>query len=1030
MWNFFIDNRRFSFLLIVALIGFGLFSVKSIPKESAPEVQIPVGIVTTLLPGAPAVDVESLVTNEIERGLSGSLENVKRITSTSRESVSTIVVEFAANANVDDSVRKLRDRVETLLNRLPSDAERPTVSEVNFVDQPILTLAIAGPRTDSEFSIIAKELTTELEGIPGVSRVETSGVRDREVTVLLDETKINRFGLTINEVLQGLRSANSLFPVGSIVTDGVSYNITLEGDIDRPELVPKVPIAVRGDQPITLDDIANVDVGLSPIVTQTRLSTNNELTEQAFTVSVYKLRGGDITVLADTVLAKISSLQGTGLLRDLTIYPIQNAGELIKKDLIQLSQSGVVTIILVVSLLVLTIGWREGLLAGLAIPLSFTIGFIGLYISGNTINFISLFSLILGIGVLVDSGIVIVESIHRRIMSGLDRKSAAKETIKEFAAPLTSGTLTTVAMFVGLFVVSGVTGQFIASIPYTLIFVLFASLLVALGFLPIIAAAFLKSHQSNKLEALQEGFSHKLELFYKKWLSYILSNRKIQSRFLLSIVAGFILAIALVPLGLVKVVFFEQSDVDELFVEIKLPEGTVRDSTDLAVRQIEETLYEYSEMIKAFSVTVGAGSVFGSEPGANTRLANIYIALKEDRPLTSLEFGSLLREKLTVNSNFAVSIAQPDAGPPTGSPIGVKLFGDDLEQLSRSALAVKDYLLTLEGVTNVETSSGDNHTEFVFGIDQEKAMAAGVSAQAISQLLRVAVFGSEATSITTLSDDIPIMVRLNLSRDGSVDPEYANWTNVERLLDLEILTNKGTFIPLGSVLIPSLREASNVIRHENQERVMTVSSDITAAGNVREINAQISDWLNKNDVLAPGVSYSLGGEAEESNQAFAEMFLALVIGVVLMIGILVLQFDSYRHTAYVLSILPFSLIGILFGLALTGSALSFPSILGFIALSGIIVNNSILLIDQMNRLRKEDPYSEIMNTVIKASVSRLRPILLTSSTTIVGMVPLLFTDEIWIPLAAAIIFGLAFSVIITLILVPIIYCRWPGRSPD
>lgn len=1014
---------------MVALLGFGLFSVIAIPKESAPEVQIPVGIITTVLPGAPATDIENLVTNEIERGLSGRLESLRRITSTSRNGVSVVVVEFLASADVKDSIRALKDEVDIITPRLPSEAERPLVSEVNFVDLPIMTIAIAGDLSPTEFSSLTDEIVTELEFIPGVSRVEKSGVREPEVTVLVEDTALLRYGLSVNEVVNSIRAANSQFPVGQIVVDNITYNILLEDGVNALSDVANVPVAAPGGQPVLVRDLGVVNEGLSPRITFSRLSVSGEVPEESIILSVFKRRGGDITELSAAVNSRIEEFQAPGgILDGLTVYTIQDSGADINNDLNQLTRSGLLTVTLVMLLLLIAIGWREALIAGLAIPLSFTIGFIGLYLSGNTINFLSLFALILGIGVLVDSSIVIVEDINRRRKAKphLNQIDVALETVAEFSSPLISGTLTTVSMFVGLFVVSGVTGQFIASIPFTLIFVLLASLLVALGFLPLIASTLIRNRNSNRLEKLQSEYSQRLENWYWAKLRWIFVGVTRQRIFIVALGTGLVSALVLIPLGLVKVEFFSQSDAPTLFAEIKLPEGSTKDATDLALQTVESILFEYGSEIDTFSTTVGAGSLFtGGE--VSPRFGNIYISLREDRTMRSTEFSDLLLARFAEIDDFEITFSQPDAGPPTAAPIGVKLFGSDLDELRTSANRVADVLKTIPGTTNVTTSADNVATDIVFTIDHNKASALGLNPLLISQTLRTAVFGTQATTITSLEDDVDVIVRLNLTNDEYVDPEFANHTSVDRLLALELTTTTGNRVPLSAVVTPALAVANNVISREAGERVITVSSGITSTGNVREINSALSGILDQGDILPEGVRYTLGGEAEEANQAFAELFLALIVGVVLMIAVLVLQFDSYRHTAYVLSILPFSLIGILYGLMLTGSALSFPSILGFIALSGIVVNNSILLIDMMNQMRRREPNKPILEVVVDSATQRLRPIILTSVTTIAGMIPLLFTDEVWIPLATAIIFGLAFSVIITLVLVPIIYNRWPGK---
>ena len=1027
MWNFFIDNNRFTYLLVVVLVGFGLYSVSSIPKESSPEVQVPIGIITTVLPGAPAVDVESLVTNELERGLSGGLENVKKITSVSSEGLSSITVEFSAEADIDESISELKDKVDTLITRLPDDAERPLVTEVNFVDQPIMTIAVSADKTPVELSLLADDLVDNLETVNGISKVEKSGVRDQEITVLVDQAALLRFNLTVNDVFNAVRSANNTFPVGQIVTDNVSYNIVFAGGTDSADGIKKIPVAVRGDQAVLVQDLAEVVVGLAPATTYSRLSVDGNPSQSSLLLSIYKQRGGDITVMTEAVETKLNELKST-ILADTTVYTVYDAGVDIKKDLSNLSISGLQTVFLVITILMIVIGWREGLIAGLAIPLSFTIGFIGLYFSDNTLNFISLFALILGIGVLVDSGIVIVEGINKRIRNNptISKIEAAKETVNEFSAPLISGTLTTVAMFVGLFVVGGVTGQFISSIPFTLIFIMFASLVVALGFLPLITAKLLSGRQVATVDGKQDLLSKKTENWYRSILVKILSSRTLKRRFLTFIVVGFISAIALIPTGFVKVVFFAQSDVDDIFIEIELQEGSIKESTDLAVRRVEEYLYKHNAVIEAFSVTIGSGSMF-NDGGVNPRLANIQVSLKEDRSLTSSEFVEVLRSEFSEIRDVKVTVTQPSNGPPTGSPIGIKLYGDDVETLNQVASQVTQKLSEISGVTNISTDSDANTTEIQFLVDKEKAGLYGFNSQVISQTLRSAVYGSEATSITNLKNDIPVVVRLNLNNNSEVEPEFANWTNINTIQNIELATLSGERIALGSLSEIKLREANNEIKHEDQKRVMTIGADITATGNVMEVNAELKKQIDENINLPTGVTYALGGETEESNQAFIEMFYALIIGIVLMVAILVFQFDSYLHTFYVLSILPFSLIGILYGLAMTGSSLSFPSIMGFIALTGIIVNNSILLIDMMNKMRLKYPDKPIIDVVVDSAVSRLRPIVLTSASTVLGMVPLLYSDEIWIPLATAIIFGLIFSVIITLILVPIIYSKWPGK---
>ncbi len=1084
MWDFFIRNNQFAYLFLLALLVLGAFSVAAIPKESSPEVVVPIGIVTTVLPGAPALDIETLITNEIESGLS-NLENVSSITSTSREGVSSVVVEFDASADIDTSIQELKDEVDKIIPELPTDAEDPTVSEVDFVDQPILTLAISGDVSDEEFTSLSNTLENQLESVAGVSRVEITGVRNREVSVIVDQAALARFELSITDITNALQAANRTFPIGQITTDDISYNIAFEGDIENTTDIANVAITTRGGQPVYVKDVAVIEDGLSPANSLSRLSIAGEPSNNAINVAVYKRSGGDITTIAAAVNERVTELQSPGeLLENYETSVVLDSGQLIRDDLIRLSSSGLQTVVLVVLLIVAAIGWREGLLAGLAIPLSFLIGFIGLYFSGNTINFLSLFSLILGIGILVDSAIVMVEGINRRMKDNpeIDKKEAAIGTIHDFSAPLISGTLTTVSMFVGLFIVSGVIGQFISSIPFTLIFLLFASLFVSLGIIPLFAASFLKRRNATPFEQKQLAYAQKLEIWYKDKLRAYLESPLKQHQYMtllavalvsavllavnifaaalagaltflfanwlqklkqrknwsdtkrkvfwypgaIAIIVGSVLvANTLLPIWpLVKVVFFEQSDTDYVIVEVELPEGTVKEVTDIETRRVEEVLYD-EEDITSFLTTVGSGSQFGSG-GSGEKFANIFVNLDTDRSRTSTEIVEDLREQMAIFNDFTVTVDQPSDGPPTGAAIVVKFLGDDLNALTditnQSALIAQN----VPGTANIEKSTNSNSTEYVIDLDREKAAAFGLNPLTVSQTLRTAVFGTEATSLTTTDSDIDVVVKLNTNPGQNITAQQSNVTTINEIAALTIDGPTGP-VTLENIATISLRESSSVISHEDKERVVSVTADVREGANARDVQAAVLEAIQTNIDIPEDITISTGGgETEESNQAFMEMFAALIVGVLLMVGVLVLQFNSYLHTRYVLSILPYSLIGIMVGLAITRSPLSFPSIMGFIALSGIVVNNSILLIDMMNQMRKRQPDLPTIEVVLESASSRLRPILLTSTTTVIGMVPLIFAGDLWAPLAYAVMFGLIFSVLITLVLIPIIYYRKPG----
>lgn len=1082
MLDFFVRKNRFAYLFLITLIGLGSYSLINIPKESSPEVIIPIGVISTTLPGASAADVEALVTNELERGLT-SLENVTEITSISSEGVSSVTVEFSTQAPLDDSIRKLKDEVDRIEADLPEDANSPVVSKVNLQDTPILTISLADERSDQEFATLARQLEQELETVAGVTRVEFAGVHSREVTIIVSQEALERFNLSLTEIIDAIRNANRNVPIGQIENNGIAYNLTLESDINNSVEIPHIGIATRAGQPIFVRDVAIVEDGLRPATSLSRLSLAGQPSVSSISFDVYKQAGGDITRITKAVHDRIAELKSPGeLLEDVRTATVLDAGKDIGDSLRELSISGLQTAILVVLLLLITIGWREGLLAGLMIPLSFLFGFIGLYFSGNSINFLSLFSLILAIGILVDSAIVMIEGINRRLSedSTLDKKQAAIATIREFAAPLTSGTLTTVAMFVGLFVVSGVTGQFIKSIPFTIIFLLLASLFVALAILPLLATSFLRRRQQTKLEQKQQAITNQVENWYQKNLATYLSDTRKQNNFM-ALIAGILIIALFLPLdilagvlagltmylltrwrlmyqaagrlrrpaawtlvtllttlgvgimsatflptnSLVKVVFFDQSDVDFIVVELENPEGTTKEITDIDIRRVEELLYQ-EDAIESFTVTVGSGSAFGGG-GAGEKFASIFINLQPDRSRTSGEIIEDLRLKTNSLADLNLTISQPNSGPPTDADIIIKFLGEDLGQLNTIANQAATLLRTLPDTVNINTNTNNNNTEFVLELDKAKTAALGIAPAQVSQVARTAIFGTEATTLTTLQEDIPVTIKLNINNTDNITSNKNNHTSIDTIKRITIPSPNGP-VPLDTLVTVGLRESNSIIEHENNQRVVSITADVAEGGNARETQAAAITAITEQLNIPDGITISTsGGETEESNRAFQEMFLALVIGIGLMVGVLTLQFNSFLHTRYVLSILPYSLIGIMFGLAVTGNALSFPSIMGFIALSGIVVNNSILLIDTMNKLRRHNPTLPIQDIVLRGSSSRLRPIILTTVTTVCGMIPLLYAGDIWVPLAYAVMFGLIFSVLITLLLIPILYFRRPGE---
>lgn len=1027
VWYFFIERRQFTFLVTLSLIIAGVASVILIPKESAPEVEIPVAVVSTTLRGASAEDVAELVTKELEKEIA-SVDNISKLSSASREGISIISAEFEASADLKTSIEDVKDAVERAKNSLPRDADDPFVSQVNFSDQPVMIVSLSGGIPAAEFSKIGDEIADELEEIRGVSRVEVSGDRSREIEVVVRRQALSSYGLSISDVIAAIQQSSASLPLGDIRVSDIQYAVRYIADLKSPDDLATVTVGLLGGRPVYLTDVADIVNGIERERSISRVSVEGAPAEPAITLSVFKKSGGNIITATRDVEMRLDELTREKYV-GITPLIIFSAGEEILRDLSELSRVGLETVILVMLCLFVTIGWRESVVAGLSIPLSFVIAFIGLYISGNTINFVSLFSLILAIGILVDSGIVVTEAIHTRLKRFGDPIVAAKESIREYAWPLIAGTMTTVAVFAPLFFISGIVGEFISSIPFTIISLLIASIFVALGLVPLIAIRFTK-REMNRLEEAQEKWNAKVQEWYRVWLRNALSDSVFQRRFLRGTALLFVLALSLPVTGIVKSEFFPGDDIDLIFIEIEQKQGTPLEITNLSALAIEEYLYD-DEVIESFTTTVGGTSAFtGGSLGATTeggKFANITLNLvsKDERDESSSEIAERYRRAFADFNTFTVRIYEQENGPPSGAPILVTFAGDDLDQLERIADRAERTLAGISGTTEIVSSTKDNGLEFALSVDRAKAAEVGVSPAQIAQVLRSAVSGTIATTMNDANTDIDVLVSADLNANWR-DTNELNEANIDTILNIPIRTLRGEVL-LGSLVSASLERSKAVINREDRETIASVSSYLNPGYVATEVSSEFERQM-KESGIPEGITMKVGGETEDVDQSFQDMFIALIAGMVFMLAILVLEFNSFRYSFYLLMLVPLSLIGVLAGLALTGKPLSFPSLLGIVALAGVIINHAIILVDSIIVRMRHPEGRTLSEVVVDAATSRLRPIFLTTVTTVVGMIPLASASGLWGPLAFTIMFGLAFAMILTLVLTPILVYRHPGKQ--
>jgi len=1026
IWYFFLERYRFTYLVLAALLFAGAAAILTLPREANPEIIIPVGVVTTVYPGASPQDVERLVTDEIEKTIE-DLEELDNFTSSSREGVSTIVVNFEASADVDDRIRALRDAVNTAEPELPDEANSPFVAEVSFSDQPVVVFAIAADIPEAELKRIAEDFQDEIESISGISEVGISGAREQEVLVTVDKRRLDQFGVGITELTSTIQAANTTFPIGAIETDDIRYTVRLDAELIDPDIIGNLPIKQVEGVPIYIRDVATVRFDLAKASTISRVSENGDPSINAITLSVRKKSGGDVTKLVEEAKANIESLRNSTY-PDAQIITTFDAAIEVERSLSDLTSNGLATVIIIALLLWMFLGSREALLAGISVPLTFMIGFIGLAIFGGTINFLSLFSLILALGIVVDNGIVITEGLHEYVKQGMEPFEAARQTIKEFQWPLISGTLTTVSAFVPMLFMSGIMGQFVRQIPITVNLVLVGSLFTALALMPLLGAKFLKN-QKNQKPTFKEKYidkrMHRLHDWYENTLRTILQSRKRKKQLGASLLGLAVLVGFFIGSGTLKVIMFPPNDADFFYVDVKAPIGTTLATTDIAVRQVEDILYE-DERIESFFVDIGRGNPLADTVTSGAHLASFTINLYEERDKNTEAILGEYREKLAFITSADVNVTQIDSGPPSGAPVVVAFRGPELAVLDQLASEAATLLETIEGTVEVDTSLEESSFEFVIDVDRDKAVQQGFSPTQIALAIRTAVTGTEATNIRYLGDDVDVVVTQSLN-PNSTDVNDRTITTIDEIEQMVLTNPQGQEVSVASLITTRLQPGRNVIQHTDGLRETKVTAQVTGT-----TPAQVFEAFEnrKGELIIPeGYSVKLGGEAEDVAESFRDLFRALFIGLFLIAAILLLQFNSFRQPFFILAALPLALIGVFLGLAIVQLPISFPAFIGIVALSGVVVNDAIILIDRINNNRKERGYTKY-EAIVEAGRSRMQPILLTTVTTVAGILPLTLSDPIWSGLGASIIFGLIFATLLTLIVIPILYLKWGEEVLD
>jgi len=1027
-FGFFVKNFRFTYLLIITISLLGAYALWALPREANPEVKIPFAAVSAVFPGATPADMEDLVIKKLENKIK-NLDGLRRFNSRAGQGFASIFVEFYAEEDIKDSLRKLREAVDDAAPDLPAEAETPVVLEINANDIPIVTYSLAGNLAEKDLKIYADRVQEEFEQIANVSKVVMSGEQQREFLVALSQNQLAAFNLTPGQVAEAISRANFSLPAGQIDIDGFNYNIRVEGKIAETETLNDLVIATYGNAPVFLRDIALVKDTFKEKTSIAKLGFAGEISQPTISLQIYKKTGGNILKIITAADQAIGSLAEKKILpADLEVVKTNDNAAFIREDLRQLGTNGLQTVILITLLLALAVSWRGALITALAVPFAFFMAFIFLLLEGMTLNSLVLFSLVLSLGLMVDNVIVINEGINEFVNDRQKRPyEAALLAIAYYKWPIISGTMTTVAAFLPMLLVSGILGEYLKTLPMTISATLISSLFIALGIVPPLVARLLKvkfadggqvTSRGEKRHLLIAGWKRKTQNFYEKNLRSILPSQTRRRLIIGTVWFVFVLALAVPFSGLMKIELFSEVDVDYFAVNIKLPAGSTlaaNEEKTAAAEKIIAGLSDVDNYVTVIGSSINLGNFGGG--GSGSHLANITVNLKpkKDRAAKSYEIADDLRARLTEIPNAEINVESISAGPPSGSPIEVRLTGDDLGRLAAAAEEIKGYFALQPAVINIKDNTENGAGDFTFHVDRQKANYYGLDNATVAAGLRTALSGAKASTVNLNGEDIDITVK-------NEQNEIVNITDLQEIL---LPNGRGELIPLRQIASLRLEPSLLSINHLDGKRAIVITADTTPDADKQKIFRDFAAWQAQAKQLSD-INITSGGEMEDINKSFRETFLSMIVAIILIAFILVLQFNSFRQPFIILFTLPLALIGVIFGLNLLRLPFSFPAFIGLVSLAGIAVNDAIILIDRINKNLADG--LELIEGIIEAGRARIQPIFLTTATTIAGILPLAFTNEFWVGLSVTIIFGLFSATLLTLIIVPIMYVSLCARE--
>ncbi|MBI4773436.1 MAG: efflux RND transporter permease subunit [Deltaproteobacteria bacterium] len=1002
-------SRLFLFLSVILPVVCGVLAYQFLPKEGNPEITVPVSVVVTPFPGASPEEVEKLVTTKIEEELD-KLDDVKEIRSSSSENISIVVIEFDVDSDIDRRIQDVKEAVFNAESEIPEEAEDSVVEKIDFSDIPLMIVSVTGDQHPLKLKRITEDIADELEKIPEVQDTIISGGLTREVQILVHPERLDEYHLTILDVYSAVLGSDVNLPAGNITVSQRKYLVRILTEVERVEQFRRVPVATWEGRVVFLDEVADIQDGYEEDRSFSRVDGR-----PAVSIAITKRPGANILETSSKVRHRLEQLE-QDLAAGIKTFVTADQAKYVKQDFDLMTNNAVSGFILVIMVLYFAMGFRNALLTSLAIPLSLATSFFVMYLMGLSNNSMVRFSLVLCIGILVDNAIVVVENVYYHSQLGKDRVQAVVDGVSEIAMPVISSTLTTVAAFVPMLLMTGVVGAWMAFMPKTVSVALLSSLFVALVANPLILMRVLKgrSKGASKERHTPEKDLARTKRVYQPVLIWALNHRK---TVVLACALLFFASLGLLGAKVIEVEMFPDADFDYIYIEIETPPGTDIEVTNLAVLEMESVIRRLApEAVRVVS-TVGSRGQSAYEvsvqTGNNSNYAEVTIELKDGKEYKRAKHRDIqrrLRPYMAALPGAEVKFRPLEWGPPRVAPVVVKIFGEELPTLIGITNQVVGTLETIRGAVEITDDFSDAPPELLVSVDRTKAAAKEVSLRDLSLTVRAAISGLETKKFrdeVDASKEYDVNVRFHESARQDLE-----------LLDrLRVRAANGSLVYLSSLTQASPSKGVNVIRHSNLNRVVRVTAQNMDRSAV-EITNELRERLNELK-LPTGYTIDYAGDIEETQESFASLKLAYIVAFLLIMTILVAQFNSFFQPIAIMISLPLSVVGAVVGLLVTGNNFSIMSFIGLVGLSGIVVNDAIVLVDCINRFRKQD--MDIYEAVVEAGKQRLRPILSTTITTMGGLVTLTVTDELWEGLGVVIIFGIGFATLLTLVVVPVGY---------